>query len=74
MFGEIAKTAAKGGYLVPVMSLTMINGLSYADLLYYGVLAAIAKGGRDILAEILDLVVARRAIRRNALFFLLNLR
>lgn len=74
MFGEIVKTAAKGGYLVPVMSLTMINGLSYADLLYYGVLAAIAKGGRDILAEILDMVVARRAVRRNALFFVLNLR
>jgi hypothetical protein len=70
LFGEVVRVASQKKYLVPLIAASLIPGVSYIDLLQYGVPVMAAQA----MPKVVELALERRQLRRNALFFLLNFR
>ena len=70
LFGEIVRVVSRKRYLVPLIAASLIPGVSYLDLLEYGV-PVMAAGA---MPKVVELAMERQRLRRNALFFLLNFR
>ena len=69
LFGKIVRTATQKKFLVPLVGATLIPGISYLDLLLFGVPI-----GAAAMPKVTELAMQRVRHRRNALFFLLNFR
>jgi hypothetical protein len=70
LFGEIVRTTTQKRFLVPLVGATLIPGISYLDLLLFGM----PIGAAAAVPKMTELVMQRARHRRNALFFLLNFR
>lgn len=74
LFGRIVeRSVAKWKLASLAFGMTLIPSLSYAELLWYAT-AGGAVALADMAPAVCDMVLARRRLRRSALFFLANLR